>query len=113
MSTVRMCRVCGSQPAEAYLPRCLPCQRIDGEISVERSKWTKWAMGKVARAIRRGELSRIGDDTACADCGKRATEYDHRDYAKPIDVVAVCHSCNLKRGSAMWPRGELPNTKQG
>lgn len=57
---------------------------------------------------------------ACADCGSVASRYDHRDYAKPLDVDAVCAACNNKRGRAIgscepflhhiWP--ELAEAKE-
>lgn len=34
----------------------------------------------------------------CCDCGKRATQYDHRDYNFPKIVEPVCASCNVRRG---------------
>jgi hypothetical protein len=37
----------------------------------------------------------------CVDCGAPAVFYDHRDYDKPFDVVPVCRSCNIRRGTAM------------
>lgn len=54
----------------------------------------------VAKAVRNGEL-RPATGFDCTDCGKPATEYDHRDYRKPLDVEPVCRSCNLKRGPAL------------
>lgn len=56
-------------------------------------------MMAVRKAVRQGRLQRP-TEFACADCGKPATEYDHRDYTKPLDVAPVCRSCNHKRGSA-------------
>lgn len=35
---------------------------------------------------------------ACVDCGKPATDYDHRDYTKPLEIEPTCRSCNLLRG---------------
>lgn len=40
-------------------------------------------------------------DYECADCGAPARVYDHRDYNKPLEVVAVCQSCNVKRGAGI------------
>lgn len=38
----------------------------------------------------------------CVDCGiSRATQYDHRDYSKPLEVWAVCAPCNYNRSSAV------------
>ena len=36
----------------------------------------------------------------CVDCGNGADVYDHRDYSRPLQVAAVCHSCNQLRGPA-------------
>lgn len=36
----------------------------------------------------------------CVDCGASAKHYDHRDYSRPLDVVPVCQSCNIRRGAA-------------
>lgn len=54
----------------------------------------------VRKAVAHGTLPRLDGSVACADCGRRATGYDHRDYLKPLDVNAVCTSCNHRRGSA-------------
>ena len=40
----------------------------------------------------------------CVDCGANATDYDHRDYNKPLDVEPVCRSCNIRRGNAVFKR---------
>jgi hypothetical protein len=55
------------------------------------------AVGAVGYAIRSGRL-RHPSMYYCADCFKRATEYDHRDYTKPLVVDPVCHTCNSRRG---------------
>lgn len=56
----------------------------------------------VYMAIKRGELASLSDSIVpCADCGERATCYDHRDYRKPLDVVAVCKGCNNRRGPGL------------
>ena len=53
----------------------------------------------VRKAIKNGELADLSlGDTLCVDCAKVARVYDHRDYAKPLDVVPVCHGCNARRG---------------
>jgi len=36
----------------------------------------------------------------CTDCGAQARDYDHRDYARPLDIEPVCRRCNQKRGPA-------------
>lgn len=65
------------------------------------------AHNAVTKAVRSGDL-RPANEFACKDCGKRATEYDHRDYSKPLDVEPVCHSCNLRRGPAIGRRAPPP-----
>lgn len=45
----------------------------------------------------------------CADCGAPASQYDHRDYNKPLEVEPVCRTCNVRRGRAIpkvWMPGE-------
>lgn len=60
------------------------------------------AIVEVGRAIRAGELIRLTTNIIkCADCDERATQYDHRDYTKPLFVDPVCQSCNFKRGFAV------------
>lgn len=54
-------------------------------------------------AVDRGDLPRIKTQT-CVDCGAPASDYDHRDYNKPLDVEPTCRSCNLARGPAI-PQG--------
>lgn len=58
---------------------------------------------EVNRAIREGRLPRLRNvNLPCVDCGKRAENWDHRNYNKPLKVEAVCHSCNLLRGKASF-----------
>lgn len=51
-------------------------------------------------AVRAGRLPRLDGSVPCVDCRQPATEYDHREYAKPLDVEPVCRPCNLRRGPA-------------
>jgi hypothetical protein len=53
----------------------------------------------VAAAVRYGFLAPISE-CRCIDCGTQATDYDHRDYNKPLDVDPVCRPCNFRRGPA-------------
>lgn len=46
-------------------------------------------------------LLRSPSEWACVDCGGQATEYDHRDYMRPLDVDPVCRRCNRLRGPAL------------
>jgi len=64
----------------------------------ERIRGRKNAHGKVRYAIKRGVLPPITDGVLCVDCGNQATEYDHRDYNKPLDVEPTCRRCNMRRG---------------
>lgn len=57
------------------------------------------AYGKVQTAIARGALRKLDGSIACVDCEAPASCYDHRDYNFPLQVEAVCSSCNKKRGS--------------
>lgn len=57
----------------------------------------RWARGLVRDAIARGDLA-PQSECLCFDCGKPAEDYDHRDYAEPLDVQPVCKSCNGRRG---------------
>ena len=67
---------------------------------VRRLFKSKWTYAKV--------LGLIGDATKCrcVDCGKPATEWEHRDYTRYMDVVSVCHGCNMRRGSAYPPNND-------
>ncbi len=59
-----------------------------------RAKWDyAKAMGLVAQA----------DTQKCIDCGEQATEYDHRDYRRYMDVEPICGKCNAGREQA-FPR---------
>jgi hypothetical protein len=66
------------------------------------------AQQKVCRAVKSGEMPSLKKEVImCADCKTdRAVCYDHRDYAFPLDVSPVCHSCNLKRGPAIYSEME-------
>jgi hypothetical protein len=54
----------------------------------------------VADARRHGQLA-DPCGLPCTDCAGIAIEYDHREYAKPLKVDAVCRRCNLRRGPAI------------
>jgi hypothetical protein len=70
------------------------------KVGALRQAMVRPARLAVARAISAGKLPRLDGAILCVDCGKPATEYDHREYARPLDVQPVCHSCNLRRGPA-------------
>lgn len=66
----------------------------------------RWAATKpLARRAQKLVQSRVrsgvmpsASELDCADCGRPATDYEHRDYTKPLEVVPTCRSCNLLRG---------------
>ena len=59
------------------------------------------AIGLVRYYVSKGIIPSLTKNVIeCVDCGKRATEYDHRDYNKPLDVEPVCNTCNRLRGPA-------------
>ena len=58
------------------------------------------AHARVAIAVRQGQLARLDGTIQCTDCEKPATQYDHRDYLKPLEVYPVCRGCNRRRGTA-------------
>lgn len=57
------------------------------------------AMKEVRRAVMDGRLPPV-KTLRCVDCDYPATDYEHRTYDRPLDVVATCRSCNQKRGHA-------------
>ena len=87
-----VCKRCGQEAVRHVLARsgmCTPCMAA-------RTKERRSATAEVTKAVRNGRLDSPKTLT-CADCGKAARDYDHRDYTKPLEVEAVCHPCNLKR----------------
>lgn len=66
----------------------------------KRAKVASIARSLVRRAMVKGILP-FPSSLKCADCGVRASCYDHRDYSKPLEVVAVCRRCNAARGPAL------------
>jgi hypothetical protein len=59
-----------------------------------------WCRVEVARARRKGLLP-PPREFKCEDCAAQASEYDHRDYGKPLLVAPVCRGCNRRRGRAI------------
>lgn len=87
-------------PLYSKLPslRCQPCWWTHlhfKDILSGRQEAAK----QVAKARRTGALKPPAEFD-CVDCGREAECYDHRDYAKPLDVEPVCRSCNVIRGPA-------------
>lgn len=88
---------------------CLSCCRYEDRAShalfcfvcsEQRHVEAGRAIGLVAKTVKQGTLA-PPSDFDCADCGKPAKNYDHRDYTKPLEVTPVCRSCNGKRGPAL------------
>ena len=90
------------QPKERRRYRSDEQRRLLRIAAVRRLQLQRPLMLKAHRAvksaIKRGELLLPGFRD-CSDCGKPATEYDHRDYTVPLQVEPVCHSCNVLRGA--------------
>lgn len=107
------CVCCGSKQLIAGGPAgflCNTCKLRNG-ISLVRTPQRE-AHFQVALAIRQGRLPkpRIFD---CTDCSGVATEYDHRDYAKPLAVEPVCRGCNARRGPAIRTPAPRATDKAG
>lgn len=88
--TAKLCDICAAIRKRETSKR-LYRERLKG--------WRSRITNAVRIAIDQGKLT-APYKLKCTDCGARATEYDHRDYAKPLDVEPVCRSCNKKRGPA-------------
>ena len=71
-------------------------------------RWLVWkkvkdkSRGRVRLAVLSGKLINLKTTIVkCVDCKtERATQYEHRDYRKPLEVDAVCRDCNRDRGPA-------------
>ena len=73
---------------------------LKGKKRIEWSRLRGRAAQKVNTAVKNGTLSHLKKIIIkCTDCPARATVYDHRDYAKPLEVDPVCKSCNIARGT--------------
>lgn len=94
------CVLCGArregwrEPWRISVYCSLDCRRVSDRI---RGR----CHGLVARLIRLGALD-LPQTLKCVDCGAQAKNYDHRNYAHPLDVVPVCHGCNLRRGPGLY-----------
>jgi hypothetical protein len=54
----------------------------------------------VELAVRLGYLKPVSE-CLCVQCGAQATDYDHRDYNKPLEVEPLCRGCNVTRPPAI------------
>ena len=73
-------------------PLCPTCYAYYSRISSR-------AHQKVSFAVRK-KIIPPASACKCKDCGDSASQYDHRDYSKPLEVDPVCISCNRRRGIA-------------
>ena len=71
--------------------------------------WQRFAIMIVGEAKRRGIIP-SPHRLDCVDCARKAKQYEHRDYGKPLSVQPVCYSCNKKRGSAVIPTTKPPKS---
>ena len=69
------------------------CEECKTRVFQER----KNASAVVHKMIKDKEIPNASE-LPCEDCGGLSEHYDHRDYAKPCEVSAVCRRCNFSRG---------------
>jgi hypothetical protein len=107
------CTACGLREAAAGGGLGFMCKACKAAGKYRSSVIAGWALlGRtsagvaVSKAVKAGILPAVRT-CACTDCGRPATEYEHRDYNKPIDVVPVCKPCNAKRGPAIPLHGSI------
>lgn len=76
--------------------------RDEEYIALGKAVWhfyRRHCISDVADAVRYHEIP-SPDTLPCVDCGAQAMEYEHRNYSRPLDIVPICHRCNLRRGPA-------------
>lgn len=94
----------------------LPCFRCGKEALIynhrqwcdnckKSPEWQRYRISSlghmaVSKAVRKGLLPKLDGSIVCVDCGAPAEVYDHREYAKPLEVDPVCRGCNVRRGPA-------------
>lgn len=95
---VRKCHGCGrAHLAMHEMSECRDCSFVRHCYQAGVRGPASYA---VAKAVKLGQLPKLDGSIACVDCGGIATDYEHRDYSKPLDVEPVCRSCNKLRGPA-------------
>lgn len=94
---IGVCHHCDSAPSNSqrFGSICVGCAH-----RCSRDETKRRAHSAVSLAVARGQLPRA-KELVCLDCGGPANDWDHRDYAKPLEVEPVCRSCNLLRGPAL------------
>jgi hypothetical protein len=94
------CSQCGRGYSRHCNSKTSLCCNCTHDAQYEAYKPIRRASAKIQQAIKSGKLLRP-IFYHCADCGRQASEYDHRDYSKPLEVEPVCHPCNLRRGPGL------------
>jgi hypothetical protein len=71
------------------------------------------ARSRVCYAVKKGRLpDLLKINLLCSRCEeRRAVQYDHRDYLRPLKVTPVCQSCNYELGYADNPK--FPGRPEG
>ena len=92
---MKICVACGNEIVNRT-NRAIYC------VDCKNPRSTCSARNALKRAIMKGLIPRLEGQFRCVDCGDVATEYDHRDYSKPLDVDPVCRSCNRRRGPGKY-----------
>jgi len=93
---IRYCVMC-----ESVVPRGRSHSQYCSLTCVTSISYARSCIGnRIAQLVRSGEIP-PAKTLVCVDCGGSAREYEHREYLRPLDVVPVCRSCNLKRGPAL------------
>lgn len=97
MKEIKRCDRCGEAGVRKMGARLRFCDRC--QVARFKDNGGAAAHNAVRAAVRQGILPPVKTQL-CADCGATACDYDHRDYAKPLEVDPVCRKCNRARGPA-------------
>ena len=110
MRWLREIRYSREGPQRTYSPRRQSAEKIiqagaQPRMTLEQREAYKRAAMRAAqivcRAIKAGNLIHP-TKLVCTDCKiQMASVYEHRDYAKPLEVDPVCQRCNMRRGPAI------------
>lgn len=93
----RTCRLCRAsyEKERRKKPEAVAYQKHRNRIFKLTNAY--YAKMEVYKAVRTNKIP-SPKTLICVDCGNDASEYDHRDYNKPLEVSPVCRSCNAFRG---------------
>lgn len=97
MKAANFCMHCGANTSGRQSVMCGPCVYPHWRVRNEASR-------RLFKAVHSGIVP-PAKGQKCADCGKDADRYDHRNYSQPLKVEPVCASCNTRRGPAVWGDG--------